>query len=148
MEKLGRREDWDVLFAKDSGLIVCPFVAPRWDTLTVGDAGIYLSWIVQRWLDMVMVVPYLDWTEPKPTIKLRGQELPGALAIELLLIAARTEGWAMCAACQEFYEPKHRRPRAGQRTFCQKCGRQAANRYAQRDRQMRKKLEKARLAKV
>jgi hypothetical protein len=58
----------------------------------------------------------------------------GVLATQLMFAASTTEGAAVCSACGLPFFPK-RRPKAGQRRFCDRplCGRKAANRHAARD---------------
>ena len=58
----------------------------------------------------------------------------GTLVMQLMFAVSNTEGAAMCTSCGLPFFPK-RRPKAGQRRFCDRpnCGRKAANRHAARD---------------
>ena len=51
-----------------------------------------------------------------------GCGLFGALVLQLLLAATRTDGLALCCACSLAYFPE-RRPRHDQRNYCQRCRR-------------------------
>jgi hypothetical protein len=144
--EVGRREDWDILGTTGLASFGMPSV---WEDFTLKTASFLISWIIHQWLSRVVVMPFLDWEDPKhPTIRLGNGRLPAAIALELLFIAARTDGLAICAACGIPYVPR-RRPRAGERTYCRDCGRKTAVRdAARRYRAEVKKRVKARRAKV
>jgi hypothetical protein len=128
--ELGRREDWDILYENDLVYAGDPHVL---DDFNLKIARFVISWIIQGWLQLVHVMPFLDWNDPQhPTVRLGGGRLTGAIALELLFITARTDGLAICAACGIPYVPRPRRPRAGERTYCPDCGRKAAVRDAAR----------------
>jgi hypothetical protein len=98
------------------------------------------AWL-NRWLAWGNVRPEVEWgdSDDKPALKFRSA-LFGNLAVQLVLGAAKLEGWAICAHCRREYIPLKRRPKAGQRNFCPEC--RAANvprQYAMRDFASRKR---------
>jgi hypothetical protein len=74
------------------------------------------------------------WTlSGAPRVELKGSELYGALAIQLLMAVSRSSGVETCDGCGKFYTPT-RQPREGDHHFCDECGRKAATRLAQQRR--------------
>lgn len=63
----------------------------------------------------------------------------GALATQLLLTCQNRGGFAYCTECQSFYEPR-RRPRRGERSFCDDC-RPKRSKYAARDLRERRRTK-------
>jgi hypothetical protein len=128
MGTLGRPEDWDLLCTTD---LVPAGKPPVWDKFDLKGACFRLSWIILKWVELVHLMPYLDWTDPQhAAVRLSGWGgLTGALALELLFITARTDGLAICSACGTPYVPS-RRPRKGEHPYCPDCGRRAAVRDA------------------
>jgi hypothetical protein len=61
----------------------------------------------------------------------------GALATQLLLACQNRGGFAYCVECQTYFEPR-RKPRAGERAFCDEC-RHKRSKYAARDFRKRKR---------
>ena len=59
--------------------------------------------------------------------------LYGALALQLLLSIARTDGLANCSACGNPFVLTGRRPNPNRRCYCPACGTKAAQRDAARD---------------
>jgi hypothetical protein len=67
---------------------------------------------------------YRDWLTNSGT-------LLANLSIQVALAVTNGPGLATCTACGNFYQPS-KSPRAGERHFCQKCGKRAAFRIAKR----------------
>ena len=85
-----------------------------------------------------------DWRPGrKPAMSIGGGGLFGALAAELMLAIARSDGLAICSACGVPYFPS-RKPSRSRRSYCQTC-RQAgrAERDATRAYQGRKRIRRA-----
>ena len=82
-----------------------------------------LACTINWWLTFGNVRPSIDWAAGRTTTALRFSVggLFGALALQLLLIASGSKGWAICYSCQKPYPPRKRRPKAGQRNFCPTC---------------------------
>ena len=79
--------------------------------------------IVQRWLDLGGVRPFLKWNSTTPSFALGAPSrygLFGALGIQLLLMVNNIDGFAICAGCGSPYSPS-RRPQAGRRSYCEAC---------------------------
>ena len=98
---------------------------------------------VNEWLSMSNIRPHFRWyaVESIPSIRLATETsqhgLFAALAIQLMLAISRADGLAICSACSNSYFPK-RRPRVGQRHYCEACGRRAAMRHASAGYRLRK----------
>lgn len=69
--------------------------------------------------------------------------LPGLLAIQLVITIANKEGYAMCSSCHTAYVPE-RKPDPTRRNYCGSCGIRAAWRDASRERRRRKREERER----
>lgn len=82
----------------------------------------FLVMCLNEWFDLGNVRPEIGWgqREDRPSFQFRGG-LFGALAIQLVLGAAKLDGWAICTHCRTAYIPQKRRPKAGQRNFCPEC---------------------------
>lgn len=106
---------------------------------------------INGWIRMSGTVPWLDW-DPKLQVW-RIDLIPsgyafssgltlgllGALSIRLMLVAADSEGFALCTSCHQSYVP-NRRPDPTRRNYCQTCGNKAAWRDAARDSRARQRL--------
>ena len=89
-----------------------------------------------EWLRLGNVHPVVGWGTSGMSVSLGGGGLFGALAVQLLLAVARTDGLAICSACARPYIPA-RRPARGRRNYCGSCGVKASWRDAQRSRRER-----------
>jgi hypothetical protein len=87
------------------------------------------------WLGLGLVKPTFEWWgQGEPRLHLGSATLFSALAVQLTLAVAGTAAPAETCAnpkCGRLYFPK-RRPRAGERHWCQDCGKRAARTAAQR----------------
>ncbi len=89
------------------------------------------------WVVRAGVRPFFEWDDleaerSRPSIRLGGWGLLGAVAVQLLFAVSQTRGLVICAGCARAYVPAERRPRADQRNYCPECGRKAAARDAAR----------------
>jgi DNA-directed RNA polymerase subunit RPC12/RpoP len=97
---------------------------------------IVLAGVVNHWLQLGGVRPWLIWTPDKPLVHLDGNGLFGALAVQILFDCSRTDGLAVCSSCGTPFLPGPRRPRRDRNIYCSDCGiktasRDAAARYRQ-----------------
>jgi hypothetical protein len=111
--KLPEAEAWEKLF-NDSSL-----TASNVQDVSLGK--LFLTDKLRDWLDLahVKILPY--WGRGSPTVLFGSGRLFGALALQLCFVVARTEGIALCSFCGEYYLPKKRRPKLGQRSYCERC---------------------------
>ncbi len=89
--------------------------------------------LLNEWLTLGRVSLVARW-EPAaaaPVARTAGKGLFGALALQLLLTTAKSEGLAVCCSCGLPYAPR-RKPPAGRSHYCQACGKPAARRDASR----------------
>ena len=92
------------------------------------------------------VRPFLEWGPGmKPTIRLGGWSLYGAIAVQLLFEVSRTGGMVICTSCGTPFLPAARRPRWDQNAYCLDCGRKAAARDAAARYRRTEKYQQARL---
>lgn len=112
----GRAEDWEIVFGRSGSK------APWWQQ-HVDVERIIISRTVNEWLSIGNVRPVVVWhgSEKKPTVKLGGTGLFGALALQLALAIGQSLGFAVCVHCRREYPPTARRPKTGQRNFCPEC---------------------------
>lgn len=103
-----------------------------------------LATTLQTWLDMGDVRMLAVPTGAGVRLEFGSTCLFGALALQLAL-AVTGSGLAMCASCTDPYIPK-RKPRAGERTYCEECGPAAARRDGARRARERKREERDRLS--
>jgi hypothetical protein len=90
----------------------------------------------QMWVRAFRVRPELlfDRREKRFRIRLRGRPgLGSLLALQLMTLAGRSKGIAICSSCAVPFPPK-RKPTAARASYCAKCGIRAAWRDAQRRR--------------
>jgi len=76
--------------------------------------------VINSWLWYGDVYPGLFWSEENPRLELTGTGLFGALATQLVLAISRTGGLVFCSGCGAPYFPE-RRPREGERHYCDEC---------------------------
>jgi hypothetical protein len=137
--KVGRPDDWRTVYAMSGR------DAPWWKQ-HVGAERVLVGELVNEWLKMGDVRPYVDWNahEKKPTVTFGGSGLFGALALQLALAVGQSAGLAVCTHCRKEYPPTTRRPKAGQRRFCPEC-REAGipNRYSLIDHRERLRRSKS-----
>ena len=71
-------------------------------------------------------------------VKISGMPpLPGALALQIMLVLTRWSGIAICSSCGRLFSPS-RRPNPNRNAYCKGCGVRAAWREAQARRRERK----------
>jgi hypothetical protein len=58
--------------------------------------------------------------ETRPSLVFSGPNLLSYLALQVCLVAAKQDGFAMCSYCQKQYVPR-RAPKSGQRAYCKEC---------------------------
>jgi len=94
---------------------------------------------VNQWLAWGGVRPTLTWRKDAPEMSLGGTNLFGVLAIQLMCAVSRTDGVAICCGCGAGYLPPYRKPRDGERHYCEECRRRKVpQRDAARDFRSRK----------
>ena len=109
-----------------------------------GDARRLLQDGLNRWLETSSVRPRLDWTGRFPVFQLAGGGALGAIGAELLYTVTASHGLAVCSGCGAVYLRTGRRPKTGQRNWCDDCRTSVANRERQarwRERQRQRKGE-------
>ena len=99
--------------------------------------------LINDWLAIGHVHLEARWEEDSatPTARAAGKGLFGALALQLLLTTAKSQGLAICTSCGDPYTPT-RKPAAGRDNYCPDCGKQAARREASRRWRAKKRAEK------
>jgi hypothetical protein len=81
----------------------------------------------------------LDWTGPRPDVRVGVDRLLGALSLQLAFGIGGVRGFAVCSECGAVYEPA-RQPVHGQRRYCSECkARNVPQRDATRDARRRKR---------
>jgi hypothetical protein len=102
-----------------------------------------VQWMIQRaaltssmnqilWLWGVR--PSICWiSDSEVSLQLGGHTLLSGIGAQLLSAICRSDSFILCAACGRPYPPK-RKPRKGEKHFCQECGKKAAVRLNQRKR--------------
>jgi hypothetical protein len=136
----GRDEDWDMLGR------------PEWPAgkLKQGDAWNRVTLHLERLVQSAGVkLTFIEPTSPvplpvsgrRPQISFRGHGLWGALTVQLAYAVVGGQGLLMCAGCGQMFKRNGRRPQAGRRTYCPRCGKgsgwREANRLAQQERRAR-----------
>ena len=115
----GPSEDWahvlvELLEWPNSRIAVREFRRSGSPWMTLGSC-------VNRWLAFGRVGIALDWDNDGPVgVMLTTGSLFGVLARHLFLTIRREKGIAVCT-CGEFFEPKKRAPKRGQKTWCPAC---------------------------
>lgn len=103
---------------------------------------------IEQWLGWVRLRLKFGWDDPRPTLTIAADGLLGALLLQLVITISRIDGLAICTECRRTYIPT-RRPRRGQRNYCQKCEadrvpiRDAARAYRARRRNLTSGRERA-----
>jgi hypothetical protein len=137
--KPGAAEDWGAIFVDQT----TPGPAPWWQQSVEADA-LMLTQVLNEWLGLGNVRPYVGRSRRSGLIIHLGggsSGLFGVLAVQLVMAAAASEGFAMCSACGGPYLPR-RRPAAGRRRYCEKCREAGASiRDAARDYKRRSKAD-------
>lgn len=115
----GRAEDWQVVYGrtKRNGERI-----PWWQQ-HLDVERVKVAMVANEWLSLGRVRPVVDWrhSHKKPSVRLGGHGLFGALALQLALAVGQSPGFAICVHCRQEYPPTARRPKAGQRNFCLDC---------------------------
>jgi len=110
-----------------------PDEACRWErepgAATVDIHRRLLALVLEGWLARTGVEPAMFADRDKLSVRLGGDGLYGALAIQLLFNVCRTDGLAVCTSCGAPYVPG-RKPRRDRNPYCPDCGRKAAVRDA------------------
>jgi predicted RNA-binding Zn-ribbon protein involved in translation (DUF1610 family) len=95
------------------------------------------------------VRPFFEWGPgTKPSIRLGGWSLYGAIAVQLLFDVSRTDGMVICTSCGTPFLPATRRPRWDQNAYCLDCGKKAAARDAAARYRRSEKYQQARLRRL
>lgn len=86
------------------------------------------------------VAPNVEVREDSWEITLSsGLFILGALSVQLMLAICRTEGLGLCTACGNAFVVTGRRPSRNRRSYCERCGKRAADADAARDYRRRRK---------
>ena len=145
--------DWMAVYARDPFIHDAKRPIPWWPTNRRDRRGdnrsdkILASSKVNEWMVLGNIRPMLDWFRggaariiftaadasgnPHTT-------LFGALALQVLLVVSSAKGLTICSSCQTPFVPS-RRPRHGERSYCEDCRESAAPwRDAKRDQRARR----------
>ena len=88
---------------------------------------------VNRWLDYGHVGLRLALDSVRPyEVKLSLTSVLGALARHLFLTVTGDVGLAICSGCGDLYTPPRRKPKRGQKRWCDECGKGNNYRVAKR----------------
>jgi len=128
----GEAKDWKVLNHGGN---------PRWRRKqSPAEDARHLSAMLQYWLNISRARPLVAWSGKDVDVGLGSETLFGNLAIQLMLLISKSEGIVFCDGCSKPYTPTLRRPKTGQRSFCQECrARRVPKRMADRDYRARKR---------
>jgi hypothetical protein len=163
--RCGTREDWATIFGRSAGELKPqlayvtaigadplsdalaswfsqnPFAPNSACEVRLGDVANewrLLADALNGWLRISRVRPWVTLRGSKLTFAVSGGGLFGAIGLRLTYAVCAIEGYAICAACSQFDRPK-RKPKSGQRYFCEKCrGAQEPIKFAMRDTRLRK----------
>jgi hypothetical protein len=116
----GKPGDWDTLHSPALGVPLRPSAGK-----TVAVDRRMLGAVLNQMLRQARVGVTLSWNDGKPVLEYTGAGLMAALALQVTLAIARTDGLAVCTACGCPYVPT-RRPRRGGRRYCPPCTRRGA----------------------
>ncbi len=78
-----------------------------------------VSGAIESWLRLAGVSLGLRWTHGVAEVGVRTGGLAGALGLQLMLTAAGSSGWLVCAGCGTLTAPRKTRYR--RRTYCDEC---------------------------
>jgi len=96
-----------------------------------------LAQLVDAWLDLGAVRLRFEWDE-RPEFGITGWGLFGAIATQLMLAVARSDGLAACTGCGMPYAPTQK-PKAGKRNYCPGCRSTARFRDAKRTQRLKER---------
>lgn len=152
LEKGGRGNDteWEVLSSPqepgpspDNICVVSPFGLPNWARrkFILGTGGPaygeplplerlkgIVGGEVSAWLEKFGVKLHVDWSSRfnwQLQISFSGWLL-SAVALQLALAVMHADGLYVCSACDRLYARSGKRPNAGEKNYCPKCGRAKA----------------------
>ena len=98
-----------------------------------------LAAAIQEWISLGAVTPRFRWPPAGPEIVMSGSSLFGALGVQIMMAASRSDGLMLCTACGQPYVPS-RRAAPHRRHYCPNCREDgAAIRDASADYRTRKK---------
>ena len=104
------------------------------------EAASFVVYGMELWLRFFQVRPHTTYNSRRKRIevKISGMPpLPGALALQIMLVLTRWSGIAICSSCGRLFSPS-RRPNPNRNAYCKGCGVRAAWREAQARRRERK----------
>ena len=161
----GKEPEWEVLSSPqaagpspDNVCAVSPFRLPNWarrefisrggpaygDPLPLERLKGIIGGEVSAWLERFGVKLQVDWS-PRFNWQLQilfSGWLLSAVALQLALAVMHADGLYVCSACDRLYARSGKRPNAGEKNYCPKCGRTKAVESA--GRRLRQKRAEAR----
>jgi hypothetical protein len=132
----GDREDWLKASGADeypgSDLHIDQRPEQRWNT--------FVS-ILQEWLWLPKVLPWIDRRDGRLIITLNSWSgLFGAVVLQLVFAASRSDGLSICSGCKNAYTPTQR-PARDRRRYCDTCREKGTpGKDAQADRRLRLRI--------
>lgn len=137
----GRRQDWLVITPIPPTEASPPsFEKNPWRYIDIS----LRAWFSQRPVALSFAIT--DKRDLKLSLESAANSLLGYIRLQLAFAIGRGGGLALCASCGQLYPPK-RRPNPNRQSYCEKCGRAAAMRFASvRYRQKKKEAQAPRAA--
>jgi hypothetical protein len=100
---------------------------------TPREAASFVVYGMELWLRFFQVRPHTTNNSRRKRIEVKiggTPPLPGALALQIMLVLTRWSGIAICSSCGRLFSP-FRRPNPNRNAYCKGCGVRAAWREAQ-----------------
>jgi hypothetical protein len=113
LNKVGEEKDWKVLRPNRPG--------------SIKEARQVLSRIVNHLILVAGVTNDLIWIDEEPKVKLSGSGVLGGVVRQLPYLICRGSESTFCYGCGKLFQP-YRWPRAGEKSWCENCGSEAARR--------------------
>lgn len=146
----GQADDWDNARDVITGKAPNPWPESPANS-TVGGARPYLQVLIRELIQICRIRPRFWWNDKAGhdgswQIDLDSEgspisNLPALIVLELLVVIADKDGFAICCNCHRSYIPD-RRPDPTRRNYCKPCGRKVAVRDALRDLRARERERK------
>jgi hypothetical protein len=108
-------DDWELVYQAYKNEL-----DPRLDRQNIDDNRRLISFALNDWLQLGDVRPQFVWKDEMPKLEIGGPTLFSHLAVQLTLVASRTQAIVFCSHCGNQYRPS-KRPNRNRRNFCDKC---------------------------